>query len=225
MSGSSPARLDRRAAPASAPDEPPLVVGVFDDEVRAEQAVRALEVWRHANRGGGIQAVGVVSRGVSGTVTWRARGVTRPRRAALVGLVAGAVLFGLPAAGAAGLAGWVAASVVLGLAGLVGAVPAAAVGGLVVGVALAAAALAGLLAGLAGAVIGCLVGLLVGFIDQQVRGFHRPEVAFAADSLPPGGWAAVARAQPVTEPAVRAELVRLGGVPCHPALPPDAEPA
>ena len=197
----------------SAPDEPPLVLCVFDDEVRAEQAVRALEVWRRANRGGGVEAVGVISRGVSGTVTWRARGVTRPRRAALVGLLVGAVLFGLPAAGAAGLAGWVLASIVLGLAGLVGAVPSAAVGGLVVGVALAAGALAALLAGLVGVVIGCLVGLLVGFVDQQVRGFRRPEVAFAAASLPPGGWATVARAQPVTVPAVRAELGRLGGVP------------
>jgi hypothetical protein len=225
VSGSSPARLDRRAAPVSAPGRPPLVIGVFDDEVRAEQAVRALEVWRRANRGGGIEAVGVMSRGVSGTVVWRARGVTRPRRCGLVGLLVGAVLFGLPAAGAAGLAGWVVASIVLGLGGLVGAVPSAAVGGLVVAVALAAGALAALLAGLAGAVIGCLVGLLVGFIDQQVRGFRRPEVAFAAAALPPGRWAAVARAQPVTEPAVRAELVRLGGVPCRPVPLPAAEEA
>src|SRR5215470_3536830 len=45
-----------------------LVVGTFDDEVRAEQAVRALEVWRRANRGSGVTAVGVVARRASGTV-------------------------------------------------------------------------------------------------------------------------------------------------------------
>jgi hypothetical protein len=205
--------MGERARTGQAGSGQPLVVGVFEDEVRAEQAVRALEVWRRANRAAGVGPIGVVARRVSGVVTWRARGVTRLRRGALVGLLAGLVLFALPAAGAAALAAWVLGSIVLGLAGLVGAVPAGDVGGLVVLMALASAALAGLLVGLVGAVIGCLVGLLVGVIDQQVRGLPRSQVGLAAAALTPGAWAAVARVQPVVEPLVRDELRRLGAAP------------
>src|SRR5215470_11883295 len=91
-----------------------LVIGVFEDEVRAEQAVRALEVWRRANRAMGVGPIGVVARRVSGTVTWRARGVIRPRRGVVIGLLAGLVLFALPAAGAAWLAAWVLANIIFG---------------------------------------------------------------------------------------------------------------
>src|SRR5215470_1740315 len=125
-----------------------LVIGVFEDEVRAEQAVRALEVWRRANRRLGVGPIAVVARRVSGTVMWRARGVLRAGRGALLGLLAGLVLFALPAAGAAWLAAWVLASVAFGLAGLIGAVPSDQVGGLVLATSAGAAGLAAVLSGL-----------------------------------------------------------------------------
>jgi len=188
-----------------------LVVGVFEDEVRAEQAVRALEVWRSANRRAGIGPLAVVARRVSGTVTWRARGVLRPGRGALIGLLVGVVLLALPAAGAAGLAAYVLGTIIFGLAGLVGAVPSSQVGGMVVAVTFGSAALAALFAGLVGGLLGCLVGLVVGLIDGQARGLSGSEVAQTATSLAPGAWAAVARAQAPAAPLVRDELARLGG--------------
>ncbi|HSR24145.1 MAG TPA: hypothetical protein VLW53_11380, partial [Candidatus Eisenbacteria bacterium] len=191
----------------------PVVVGIFEDEVRAEQAVRALEVWRSANRRTGVGPIGVVARRVSGTVTWRASGVIRPGRGALTGLVAGLVLFALPAAGAAALATWVLGSIVLGLAGLVGIVSADQAGGLLVAMLIASVALVGFLVGVVGAVLGCVVGLVVGLIDREVRGLRRSEVAMTSSALAPGSWAAVARVQPVAEPLVRDELTRLGGAP------------
>ena len=203
----------RSSAKTPGPPTRPLVVGVFGDEVRAEQAVRALEVWRGANRRLGVGPIGVVARYVSGTVAWRARGVTRPRRGALIGLLAGLVLFALPTAGAVALAVWVLASVVFGVAGLFGAVPSDQVGGLATTVALLGAGLVGLLVGLVGALLGCLIGLLVGFIDSRARGLSRSEVAQTASALAPGAWAAVARVEPAAEPLVRDELTRLGGAP------------
>lgn len=194
-------------------DSPQLVVGVFQDGVRAEQAVRALEVWRSANRGLGVGPIGVVSLGTSGTTTWGIRGVTRPRRAALRGTLIGLVLFALPAAGAAALAAWIIGSIAFGVAGLVGAVPASQVGALVVALMLGCAILAGIFVGLAGAVLGCLIGLVVGLIDREVRGLNRSDIATTASNLSPGSWAAVARAQPTVEPMVRDELARLGASP------------
>jgi len=206
----------------------PLVVGVFEDEVRAEQAARALEVWRSANGSLGLGAIGVVARRLSGSTTWRIRGVIRPGAGALRGLIVGLLLFALPAAGAAGFAAWLFGSIVFNLAGLVGAVPAGQVGNLVLALILGAAILAGVLVGLIGALIGCLVGLLVGVISEQVRGLTRTEVATTAASLRPGAWAAVARVQVPAEPLVRDELVRLGAAPVveqvtPPPLPPAAE--
>jgi hypothetical protein len=188
----------------------PIVIGVYGDAVRAEQAVRALEVWRKANRGLGVGPIGVVGRGVSGTTTWRSWGVIRTGRAVLRGLVAGLFLFGLPAAGAAALAAWAVGSLAFGLAGLVGAVPASSVGGLVLAVMVGAALILGVLVGLVGAAIGCLIGLLVGVIDGQVRGLTRAEVVSTATSLSPGAWATVARVQADAEPLVRDEMARLG---------------
>jgi hypothetical protein len=207
----------------------PLVIGVFGDEVRAEQAVRALEVWKSANNGVGVGPIGVVSRGVSGTTTWRSRGVTRTGRAVLRGLVVGLFLFGLPAAGAAALAAWAFGSLAFGLLGLVGVVPSGSVGGLVIAVMLGAASIAGVLVGLIGAGLGCLVGLLVGVIDGQVRGLTGAEAATTAEALPPGAWATVARVQFVAEPLVRDEMARMGAEPVLereplPAAPPAPAP-
>jgi hypothetical protein len=189
---------------------PPIVIGIYGDSVRAEQAVRALEVWRKANRGLGVGPIGVVGRGVSGTTTWRSWGVTRTGKAVVRGLLAGLFLFGLPAAGAAALAAWVLGSLAFGLAGLIGVVPADRVGGLVLVAMVGAAILVGVLVGLIGAAIGCLVGLLVGVIDGQVRGLTRAEVLSTTTALPPGSWATVARVQLPAEPLVRDELARLG---------------
>ena len=206
---------------------PPIVIGVFGDEVRAEQAVRALEVWRKANRGLGVGPIGVVARSVSGTTTWRSRGVTSTGRAVVRGLAVGLVLFGLPAAGAAALAAWAVGSIGFGLAGLIGVVPAGQVGGLVLAVMLGAAIIVGVLVGLVGAAIGCLVGLVYGVIDGQVRGLTRAEVLSTTEALTPGAWATVARVQFAAEPLVRDELARLGASPVVeraslPAAPPEA---
>src|SRR5436309_1492467 len=57
-----------------------LVVGVFDDEVRAMQAVEALHVWRRARRQLGIRPIAVAGRRSSGATTCRTWGVLRPRR-------------------------------------------------------------------------------------------------------------------------------------------------
>jgi hypothetical protein len=190
---------------------PALVIGVFGDEVRAEQAARALEVWRHANRRLGIGPVAVVARHVSGTVTWRIRGVVRPRRGALVGLLTGIVLFALPAAGAAALATWVVGSLVLGLAGLVGFVSSGQAGWMVLLMTLGGAGIAAVLAAVIGAALGALVGLVVGMIDARARGLDRSEVTRIAATLDPGGWAAAMRAQPDVRWLVGEELTRLGG--------------
>jgi hypothetical protein len=192
---------------------PPVVVGVFEDEVRAEQAVRALEVWRSANRRVGVGPIGVVARRLSGALTWRARGVARPVRGALWGVVAGGALFALPTAGAVFLATWVLGSIAFGLGDLVGAVPAEQVGGLVLATVMGSVTLFGMLAGLVGALVGCLVGLLVCFVDRRIRGLTRSEVALTAAALHPGAWAAVARVQAAAEPLVRDELARLGATP------------
>jgi hypothetical protein len=197
----------------------PLVVGVFEDEVRAEQAVRALEVWRRANRRLGVGPIGVVARHLSGTVTWRVRGVVSAKRGALFGLLVGLVLFALPAAGAAWLAAWVLGSAAFGLAGLIGAVPSGQVGGLVLATSVGSAALASVLSGVVGALLGALVGLVVGLVDAQARGLNRVEVTGTAAALDPGGWAAVARVRPDAEWLVREELVRLGGESAAPPAP------
>jgi len=188
----------------------PIVIGVYGDAVRAEQAVRALEVWRKANRGLGVGPIGVVGRGVSGTTTWRSWGVIRTGKAVVRGLLAGLFLFGLPAAGAAALAAWAVGSIAFGLAGLIGAVPADRVGGLVLAAMIGAAMIVGVLVGLVGAAIGCLIGLLIGVIDGQVRGLTRAEVLSTTAALSPGAWATVARVQLPAEPLVRDELARLG---------------
>jgi len=206
------------ATPAAAPTataapRAALVIGVFEDEVRAEQALRALDVWRQANRRMGVGPIGVIARHVSGTITWRARGVLRARRGALIGFLVGLVLFALPAAGAAWLVAWVLGSIAFGLAGLIGVVPAAQVGMLVVAASLGASSLAALLSGLVGGVLGALVGLLAGLIDGQARGLQREEVSGTAAVLEPGAWATVARVRPGAEWLVRDELERLGGTP------------
>jgi len=204
MAGAPQAAADTRASRG-------LVTSVFADEVRAEQAVSALEVWRRADRRLGVGPIGVVGRRVSGTVTSRTRGVVRPGRGALGGLVVGAILLGLPAAGAGWLLAWTLGSIAFGLAGLVGAIPSGQVGFLTLAVAAGAAGLAALLWGLVGGLIGCLVGFLVGLIDTAARGMSRTDLAQTLAGMSPGTWAAVVRVQPAAAPLVGEELTRLGG--------------
>jgi hypothetical protein len=189
-----------------------LVVGVFDDEVRARQAVEALHVWRRANRRLKVSPIAVAGRRSSGATSCQTRGVLRPRRGALVGLIVGLILVALPAAGAAAMVGWAIGSVVFGLGGLIGLVPSDQVETMVLALTVGSAALAALLAGALGALAGCLLGLLVGAIDTNARGLSHSESTRTLAMLDAGSWAAVARTQTSSAPEVRDELARLGGV-------------
>jgi hypothetical protein len=202
-----------------------LVVGVFDDEVRAVQALESLHVWRRANRRLRMSPIAIAGRRPSGATSCRTRGVLRPRRGGLVGLLIGLVLVALPAAGAAGTVGWAVGSVLFGLGGLVGVVPTDQVGTLVLALAVGSAVLAALLTGLVGALVGGLVGLLVGVIDGAARGLSNSESARALAMLDAGSWAAVARVQPSSAPQVRDELTRLGAAATVEAAAPPPAPA
>jgi hypothetical protein len=185
---------------------------VFDDEVRARQAMEALHVWRRANRPLRVSPIAIAGRRSSGATSCYTRGVLRPRRGALVGLLVGLVLLALPAAGAAAVVGWAIGSVVLGLGGLVGVVPGDQVGAMVLALTAGGAVLAALLAGALGALVGCLVGLFVGLVDTTARGLSHAESTRTFAVLDAGSWAAVARAQTSSAPEVRDELARLGAV-------------
>jgi hypothetical protein len=199
-------------AAAAAPPSRLLVVGLFEDEVRARQAMEALHVWRRANPQFRVSPIAIAGRQSSGATSSRTRGVLRPRRGALVGLLIGLLLVALPAAGAAGIGGWAIGSVLFGLGGLIGVVPGDQVGLMVIELMVVSAALAALLAGALGALVGCLVGLLVGVIDVAARGLSHSESTRALAMLEAGSWAAVARVQPSSAPEVRNELARLGAV-------------
>src|SRR5207253_9292767 len=176
--------------------------------VRAVQAVEGLQVWRRARRELQVSPMAVAGRRSSGSTTFRTLGVLRPRRGALVGLLAGLVLLALPAAGAAGFVGWALGSVVFGLGGLIGMVPSDQVGAMVLELTAGSAALAALLAGAVGALVGCLVGLVAGLIDTAARGLSHAESARTLAMLDAGSWAAVARAQGASAGPVRDELAR-----------------
>ncbi len=190
-----------------------LVIGRFDDEVRARQAIEAFQVWRRANRHLGVSPIAVAGRRASGATSCQTRGVLRPRQGTLIGLVIGVILLALPAAGAAALVGWTLGSLIFGLAGLVGAIPSGQVGVMVLGLTAGSAALAALLAGIMGAILGGLVGLIVGAIDVSARSLSRSETARALATLSAGSWAVVARAEPGVTRLVRDELARLGADP------------
>jgi len=202
----------RPASGTVAPAARLLVVGRFDDEVRAVQAMEALHVWRRANRSLGVSPIAVAGRRSSGSTSVRTRGVLRPRRGLLTGLLVGLVLLALPAAGAAGFAGWAVGNVVFSLGGLIGVVPSDQVGAMVLELTAGSAAIAALLAGAVGALLGCLVGLLVGLVDTTARGLSHSESVRSLAMLDAGSWAAVARTQGPSAPAVRDELARLGAV-------------
>jgi hypothetical protein len=168
-------------------------------------------VWARANRTLRVGSIAVVARKPSGATVFRQKNVVRPRRGALIGMLAGLALLALPAAGAAALAAWVIGGIVLGLLGLVGLVPGGDTGTTTLTVVVAAATLAAVFTGVVGALLGCLVGAVVGLIDTGARGLGHSEVARTLATLPAGSAAAVARTATPASPLVEAEMARLGG--------------
>jgi hypothetical protein len=185
--------------------------GVFDDELRAEQAAASLKIWGRSNRELHLGPPCVVALRPSGSMSLHRLNRLHGRSGAVGGLVFGAVLFGLPAAGAAALIGWVLGNVVFGLAGLIGIVSDS--GTLVTLSTFAIAALAALVAGLLGGALGLLIGWLAGLIANRVRGWTSPQVALVRSRLTPGTAAVLLRAPAESAPAVTSELARLGGAP------------
>jgi len=208
-------RVQTSGSPAPLPRL--LVVGVFDDE--------ALHVWRRANPRLGVGPIAMVGRTASGATNSRTRGVLTPRRGAAWGAVIGVIVHALPAAGAAGLVGWLVGTLAFGLTGLVGATPGNQSGMLAVIAGGGSAFTAAVLLGVVGAVLGGLVGLVVGLIDTAARGMGRTETAATLAALDPGSWATMARAAPPASSLVRQELARLGGAPTYEWLPIQQAPA
>jgi hypothetical protein len=214
---SEPTRVQPSASPAPLPRL--LVVGVFDDEVRARQAQEALHVWRRANPRLGLGPIAVAGRTSSGATRCRTRGVLSPRRGTGWGAVIGVIVHALPAAGAAGLVGWLVGTLAFGLTGLVGATPGSQSGLMALVAGGGSAFAAAVLLGVVGAIVGGLVGLIVGLIDTAARGMGRTETAITLAALNPGSWATMARAAPAVAPLVRQELTRLGGAPAYEWVP------
>jgi hypothetical protein len=210
-------RVQPSASPAPLPRL--LVVGVFDDEVRARQAQEALHVWRRANPRLGVGPIAMVGRTSSGATTSRTRGVLTPRRGVRWGAVIGVIVLALPAAGAAGLIGWLLGTLAFGVTGLVGATPGSQSGVLALVAGGGSAFAAAVLLGVVGAILGGLVGLVVGLIDTAARGMGRTETAITLAALNPGSWATMARVPPPAAPLVRQELARLGGAPAYEWVP------
>ncbi|MDR0360659.1 MAG: hypothetical protein LBJ87_14500 [bacterium] len=189
-----------------------LVAGVFPDRVQAEEAARALEAWRRANRSMGLGPAAVLEKRVSNTIAYQPQHV-RAGRATVRGLFVGLILFALPAAGAAALAAFALGSVVFGLLGLIGAVSGDQASFLEILVTLVAVFLVALVVGALGAGIGSLVGLCVGLINDRARGFADLQRTDVARGLEPGSSAVLLWSSPLNAPTLEGELRRLGGEP------------
>jgi hypothetical protein len=200
-----------------------VTAGVFEDEVRAEQAAASLRTWARANRELHVRPPCVVAVRISGSMALHRLNRVHGRSGAIGGLVVGAVLLGLPAAGAAALVGWVAGSVVFGLAGLIGVVSDGQAGALVTASTFLAGGLAALVAGLLGGALGLLIGWLVGLVVNRTRGWTGADAALARARLTPGTAAVLVRAPGVVAPALESELTRLGGSLLAPVVPAAAE--
>ena len=214
--GSDEAALDAEsnsASPGAAQDRMGLVIVGFDDMVRAEQAARAADFWRRANRTLPIGPITVVGRTLSGSVAVTSRGVVRPQVGARIGFLIGLFLLGLPAAGVAGFVGWLLGALVTGLLSLTGLIDGAVATFVTVAAALGSAVIGGLLVGLLGGLTGAAIGAIVGVIHSRMRGFTGSQVgAMAADVV--AGTAVVAvKAGVSTVTLVTGELLRLGGIP------------
>jgi hypothetical protein len=204
----------REPAPTEVARAGPTVVGcTYVDEVRAEQAAQALRVWARAQRGLKAAPVAVLGRRLSGTSTYHPLRIVRPGRGLVIGLLVGLVLFGLPAAGAAALAGWVVSSLVFGLMALIGVIPVSQHDTYVFATTFGLAFLALLIVGAVGVLLGAAIGALVGLIDSLARGFSGSERTRFSAGIAPGTAAVVTRTSPVASGLVQGELERLGGQP------------
>jgi hypothetical protein len=190
-----------------------VVVMGFDDLLRAEQAARAADLWRSANRSLPVGPIMVVGRTVSGAVVVETRGVIPPRAGARRGFLIGLGLAGLPAAGIGAFLGWLVGVVVTALLTLTGLIQDGTAIFITIALAVGGAAVLGLLVGLLGGLLGTLTGAVVGLIDSRTRGFSGSEVGKVAAGMPSGDAIVAVSAGVPTIPLVTDELARLGGTP------------
>jgi hypothetical protein len=190
-----------------------VVVVAFDDMLRAEQAARAADVWRSANRTLSVGPIMVVGRTVSGAVAVDTRGVVRPGAGAWRGFQTGLVVSGLPAAGIGGFLGWLLGAVVTALLTLTGLIEGGAATLITVAVTLGGAVVLGLMVGLVGGLIGAGIGALIGLIDSRSSGFTSSEVGAMAAEVSSGDAVVAVSGGVTTLPLITDELTRLGGTP------------
>jgi hypothetical protein len=190
-----------------------VVVVAFDDLLRAEQAARAADVWRSANRTLSVGPIMVVGRTVSGSVAVDTRGVVRPRAGAWRGFLVGLIVAGLPAAGIGGFLGWLLGTVMTVIGALIGFIDEGAATLITVAVTLGGAVVSGVLVGLVGGLIGAGIGALVGLIDSRSSGFTSSEVGAMAANVPSGDAIVAVSGGMTTLPLITDELTRLGGTP------------
>lgn len=204
-----------------------LVAASFDDEIRAEEAATALRVFGGAHRELGVRAPWVIVRRTSGAVSTRKHGRVQGRSGAVTGLVLGAALLGLPAAGAAAMVAWLLGTFVFTLVQLFGVVSSDQAGLLVTSLTVGAGVLGALIAGVIGGALGALLGWLIGLLVARLRGYPQSQVTTMYGRLEPGSAAVVTQARTEAMPVVDAELARLGGTPRQDLLPAPApvEPA
>jgi uncharacterized membrane protein len=197
-----------------------LVGAVFKDEVEAGQAVRALHYWnRKRHQGLGVMCV-VVRKRVGGA-RYRPYRVVRARGGARWGLLAGALVVGLLAAGAAGAtssflgtaSSWIklATSAVTGWIGTGNAIDVGPMLRQAAGYPYGAPVVAGLAGAVVGGIAGAVVFGLLGAIAHVFKGFRRSIRREVADELEPGTAAVLAWARGATAIVTRGELERLGG--------------
>ena len=190
-----------------------VVVVAFDDMLRAEQAARATDMWRSANRTLPVGPIMVVGRTVSGAVAVDTRGVVRPRSGARRGFVFGLVAAGLPAAGIGGFLGWLLGAVLTALLSLIGLIGDGAGALITFAITVGGAAVLGLLVGLVGGLLGAGIGALIGLVDSRSSGFTSSEVGAMAAEVPSGDAIVAVSGGVTTLPLITDELTRLGGTP------------
>jgi hypothetical protein len=190
-----------------------VVVVAFDDMLRAEQAARAADVWRSANRMLSVGPIMVVGRTVSGSVAVDTRGVVRPGTGARRGFLFGLIVSGLPAAGIGGFLGWLLGTVMTTLGALIGLIDEGAATLITIAVTLGGAVVAGVLVGVVGGLIGAGIGALVGLVDSRSSGFTSSEVGAMAAEVPSGDALVAVSGGVTILPLITDELTRLGGTP------------
>ena len=205
--------MSRNGPEIAVGDRTEVVIAGFDDTLRAEQAARATDLWRSANRTLPIGPIIVVGRTVSGSVAVNARGVVRPRAGARVGFLIGSVVAGLPASGIAGFLAWLLGSVLTALLSLVGLIGGATATIITLAIAVGGAVVGGLAVGLLGGLVGAGIGAVVGLIHSRTRGFTRSQMGALAADVAAGDAIVAVSAGVMTAPLVTDELLRLGGTP------------